>query len=101
MAHRPGAGTEVNKAVLSIAELDYAATDDDVAHELFEFHQLWGLGEVLRDWRNARKELLSKGLWADEWEEGIIALSTKGMKTAGNEARRIHAQSGVDDDEDF
>ena len=100
MAHRPGAGSQVSKAVVSIEELDYAATDDDVADELSNEHRLWGLGEVLRDWRNARKALLSKGLYAEAWEEGIIGLSTKGIKSAGDEVKRLRLLELGDEDED-
>ena len=100
MAHRPGAGNQVNKAVVSIAELDYAETDDDTAHELFEKHRIWGLGDVLRNWKKARQALLSKGLYADAWEEGIIGLSTNGMKSAGDEVKRLRLLELGDEDED-
>jgi len=103
MAHRPGAGNEVNKAVFSFEQLDkLSAGDEDDMYDVFSGeHNLWGASEVVGRWPEIKKVLLSKGTWVEEWEEGIVALSIKGMKTAGDEARKVLARYDGDDDEDF
>ena len=76
-----------------------------MADDLFEKHRLWGLGEVLRNWKTARNALLSKGLYGEAWEEGIIGLSIKGMKSAGDEVKRLRllelGDEDMDSDEDW
>jgi len=69
---------------------------------LEEIGDSYAFGEVIQNWPQIRKQLETKGIWADQWEEGSHGISMDGMKDAAQQVAQIEAQIKADefDDED-
>lgn len=86
-------GSMRREVEIDISELDELAdkieANDDDAYDLMDDLNTYAIGEVLRNWKEVRRKLETKGIWGGEWEEGSHAVSMESLEDARSTVGQI------------
>ena len=89
-------GSSRNEVEISIDELDELAdriqADDREAYDELDSFDGYAIGEVLRNWKEIRRKLETKGIWGDRWDEGSHAVSMDSMGDARSTVGQIEIE---------
>lgn len=89
-------GSMRREARIAISKLDAIAdkieADADDAYDMIDEFNTCAIGEVLRNWKQVRRKLETKGIWGDRWEEGSHAISMQSMADARSTVGQIEIQ---------
>ena len=93
-------GSDRKEVKIPISKLDemaekYGSKDDADQidyEEWLDETNAYAIGEVLRNWKDIRTKLETKGIWGAEWEEGSHAISMDSMADARNTVGQLEIQ---------
>ena len=89
-------GSMRNEFEVSIDELDEISdkieAGDDDAYDLLDDFDGYAIGDILRNWKEIRSKLETKGIWGDRWEEGSHAVSMDSMADARGTVGQIEIE---------
>jgi len=87
---------------LYLAQKKIGFEDDGWYDKVQDIGDNYAFGDVIQNWPSIRRQLETKGVWADQWEEGSHGISMDSMRDAAQEVAQIEAKIKADefDDED-
>lgn len=96
-------GTMNSETKVDITELDALSDryiedkDDPTLDHLEEVLNGYAQYDIIENWPKIRHSLETKGVWADQWEEGSHALSMQSIGDAKSEVGKIEAKITQDE----